>query len=146
MDVERARHAAGYELFDHTAEVGLRAWGPSPAEAFVAAARGLCSVIVDPATVHARQLRTLRVEAPDAPTLLVHWLNELLFLLDADLFVPADFSISQWTDTTMIATVRGEEADPARHGFRSTVKTVTFHQLEVVRTDDTCWIQAILDV
>ncbi len=151
METDVERHAAhpvapGFELFDHTAEVGLRAWGPTPAAAFAAAAEGMFSVIVDPGTVRPTLWKDIAVEASDAPDLLVCWLNELLYLLDAELFVPVVFYIDAWSETSLTARAGGDTADRDRHAFRSAVKTVTYHRLSVAWRDDRWQVEAILDV
>jgi SHS2 domain-containing protein len=136
----------GYELIDHPAEVGLRAWGPTPEDAFTAAAEGMASVIVDPTTVRVADWRSVAVEADDPASLLARWLNEILYLLDAEAFVPAAFRVEHWRATALQGQVGGEPAAPERHGFRTAVKTVTYHQLRVEQRDGVWWVEAVLDV
>lgn len=140
------RPASSYELLDHPAEVGLRAWGPTPSAAFAAAAEGLLWVVVDPATVRVAEWRDVGVEAADPGDLLVAWLNELLYLLDAEGFVPARCEVERWAPTSLAARVGGEPVDPRRHDFRTEVKTVTHHDVRVEERDGAWWVHAILDV
>jgi SHS2 domain-containing protein len=85
--------AAGYQLLEHTADVGLRAWGPTPPEAFPQAAWGLLPIMLGTATEeHDRSGEVTNVDiavaGADWPELLVNWLAELLFLSQAEDFVP----------------------------------------------------------
>jgi len=68
-----------YELFDHTADVGLRVRAPDLPRLFCEAAEGLFSVIVEeiPRGVSSRRL-DFRLEAEGAEFLLVDWLSELI--------------------------------------------------------------------
>ena len=52
--------SVGYELVDHTADIGLRVWGPTPEDVFEEAGRGLFSLVCDP--LHVGELETLDLE------------------------------------------------------------------------------------
>src|SRR5262249_19688941 len=68
----------GFEQFEVEADVGIRAWGPTRAEAFAQAALGVLSLVADPATVNARETREVRAQADAAETLLAAWIDECL--------------------------------------------------------------------
>jgi tRNA nucleotidyltransferase (CCA-adding enzyme) len=74
--------AAGFELTEHTADVGVRAWGPRREDVFAEAARGMLTLVCDPSTVAAGERYELAVEAPDECLLLAAWLNELLYFVE----------------------------------------------------------------
>jgi len=67
---------AGYEQFEVEADVGIRAWGPTRAEAFAQAALGVLALVADPATVTAREAREVRAQADGPETLLAAWIDE----------------------------------------------------------------------
>jgi homoserine kinase len=142
------RAAAGFELTDHAADVGLRVWGPSEAALFEQAALALTALVCDPATVEPRETYSVVAEAqegsPDA--LLVAWLNELLYRLDTDGIVFCGFSIEGLTHRYVSARVRGEQFDRQRHTSRLVVKAATYHGLSVRRLDDRWEATLILDV
>src|SRR2546425_2938882 len=62
---------AGWEQFDVDADVGVRAWGPTRAEAFAQAALGVFALIVSPDEVDEREHREVRAQADSPETLLV---------------------------------------------------------------------------
>jgi len=70
----------GFAIVEHTADLGLRAWGPAEKDVFEQAAVGMFSLICDPYTVDPALHVDLEVEAPMHDLLLVEWLNELLYL------------------------------------------------------------------
>src|SRR5436853_6655955 len=71
---------AGWEHFDVEADVGVRAWGPTRAEAFAQAALGVLALIVAPEQVEAREAREVRAQSETPETLLVAWVNECLYV------------------------------------------------------------------
>ena len=121
----------GFEIFAVTADKGIRAWGPDPAAVFCQAARGLWSLMVEPETVERRQMLPVAVEAGDRETLLVAWLNELLYLYETKNFIGVASSVLSRAETSLEAEVWGEQMDRARHVILGQVKAVTYHQLHV---------------
>ena len=73
-----------YEVFDHTADIGLRAFGKTLPELFEHAAQGMESLMVPPEQVRVRESRDISVEGHDPVSLLINWLNALVFLFDTD--------------------------------------------------------------
>jgi len=139
---------AGFEVTDHTADVGLRVWGPSEAALFEQAALALSSLVCDPQTVEPRETYTVIAEAPagSPDALLVAWLNELLYRIDTDGIVFASFSVEGLTHRYVSARVKGEPLDRGRHGSRLDVKAATYHGLSVRRLEDHWEATVVLDV
>jgi SHS2 domain-containing protein len=121
------------EIIEHTADVGIIARADTVEDLFAAAAEGMLAFIIDRNDVRPDETRRRIVEADEREGLLVAWLNDLILLLNADGFVPADVRVLECTDTRLVADVRGEPVDLARHRFRLDVKAATYHQLEVSR-------------
>lgn len=138
--------AAGFELTEHTADVGIHAWAATEAGVFEQAALALCSLLCDPATVEPRKAVGLEAEAPLHDLLLVAWLNELVYRFEADGLVFHSFAIDVLGARTLGATAFGEPIDPARHTVRAAVKAATYHGLSL-REEGNGWEgTVILDV
>jgi SHS2 domain-containing protein len=121
----------GYRLTPHTADVGLSAWGDTLAEAFEHAARALVAVTYDPRTIRIREGRDVAVEADRPDRLLVRFLNEIVYLIDAEGFVPLRARV-ELGEGSLTAQLRGRVADGARPKRRgSHVKAVTYHGLDI---------------
>lgn len=137
--------ASRYEIVEHTADVGVRGIGDSPEEAFEGAAEGFASLlgVWFPGEGEAR---TVGVEAPDREALLVAWLDELLFIQEAEGLGFGGFSIAEMRDKSLRADVMATPlGDRSPEGIG--VKAATYHQLRVAEEDDGTWVaQAILDV
>ncbi len=134
-----------FEVIEHTADVGIIAYGRSLEELFANAAVGMMSFLIDLASVRLIQQRTVTADADNREVLLIAWLNELLVLLNADGFVPGRFAVRDLTDTRLRADVAGEPVDPTRHRFHLDVKAATYHSLEI-KQDGLWQARVIFDV
>ena len=65
-----------FDIIDHTADVGIVAYGAELAEAFVNAAYAMFTLIADLEGVKQTVSREIEVEAEDQEGLLVRWLNK----------------------------------------------------------------------
>lgn len=120
-----------YEAFEHTADIGLHAYGQNLPELFANAAAGMESLMVAPAQIEARVSREVSAEGHDQVALLIAWLNELIFLFDTEYLLLKRFVISDFTGTSLRATVSGEPYDVSRHDLGSAIKAVTWHEAEI---------------
>ncbi len=134
----------GFELIEHTADIGVVAAGNTLAEAFANAACGLFSVITDVSKVRESESRDVEVKAADIESLLFNWMNELVYLFDVYHLLFCRFVVTELTDGLLKATCYGEKYDPAVHELKLGVKSATFHMLEVDRAENR--VQVILDI
>ena len=134
-----------FEIIDHTADVGLRAFGASFQEAFANAAKAMFSLITELDSVSPGLYRDVEVSAPDIETLLVEWLNELIFLFDVENLLFKQFDIITIAPTTLHARCFGEKVDRTRHEIKTGIKSATYHQLKVEKNGG-CRVQVYLDI
>jgi SHS2 domain-containing protein len=135
-----------FETIEHTADVGIVAYGATLPELFETVAEGMFSFIVDAATVESRAWMERRVEADDLEGLLVAWLNDLITMLHAEEFVPKVFVVDEISEDRLRATVHGEPVDPSRHRFRLDVKAATYHMLDIRESAGGWSARVIFDV
>ena len=138
------------EPFDHTADIGFDLEAGSLAELYVEAAAAFTDTIADLETVRQVEERQLQVVAEDPETLMVNWLEELLFCLDSDQFLVSRAEIEldelEGGGLELSAWVAGERFDPDRHPANVAIKGVTYHQLAVRRDGDRWRARVILDI
>lgn len=139
-------HANPYEVFEHTADVGLNASGHTLKELFIHAAQGMESLMVSPEQVRVVTSRAITVDGHDAVSLLVAWLNELVFLFDTEYLLFREFEIDSFTETHLSADASGEPYNPQRHELSSAIKAVTWHEAAVDSTDDGYAARIIFDI
>lgn len=127
-----------YEELEHTADRALRVWGQQLPDLFVGAARGMVRLMADVNGLVAAHWREIRLDALDLEALLVKWLNELLFLAEAEGLLFVDYKIELLDETALIARVGGAPS-AAR---RTQVKAATYHNLRLLH-GETGWSAVI---
>jgi len=135
-----------YETFPHTADLGVRVFGRTLEEFFANAAYALFDLLTDLKKVRESTRLEIDVQAADREELLVRWLGELLFLCESEGYLFRRFSFSHLDATSLRAIAWGETFDPCRHRFKSEIKAVTYHKVEVQEKDGTWEGRVIFDV
>jgi SHS2 domain-containing protein len=134
-----------FDLFPHTADIGIVAYGDGLEEAFSNAAYAMFNLIADLEEVNTTACREIEVEAEDEEELVVRWLNELLYLFDVERVIFKRFEFIEFTNTHLKAKGYGEEVDVLRHSLKMGVKAATYHMLKIEK-DKIFKIQVIFDV
>ncbi|PIQ83620.1 MAG: archease [Candidatus Omnitrophica bacterium CG11_big_fil_rev_8_21_14_0_20_63_9] len=135
-----------YEFFDHTADIGIRAEAPTLGELLVRMAQGLTELLVEQSHIEAIEERAVRLEAPDATSLLLAWLKELLYWFSAEGFLPSRYELTDVGPTSLRGVVRGERFDPQRHQQGREVKAITRHLLRVEERGGRWHGEVIVDI
>jgi SHS2 domain-containing protein len=135
-----------YELLEHTADAKFRAYGSSKEEAFSNSVLALTALVVEPQKVSTEVSRNLSVKATSLQGLLFDFLDEILYLLDTEKFLPAcakNLSIVERDEHYVLdATLLGDDAKK----FPGNLKAVTYSEMIVEETED-CWvIQVVIDI
>jgi len=135
-----------YRYIEHPSDVGFEAYGATLEELFAHAALAMLSFMTDVEAIEPVEERAVQVKAEDLYSLMFDWLDELLFLFEAELLVmnafeivvdPAEFSIR--------GTCRGGRFDPERHETGIIIKAVTYNMMEVKKNER--WhARVVLDV
>jgi SHS2 domain-containing protein len=120
-----------FDLIEHTADIGLTAYGRSLAEAYGNAAYGLFSIITDLRKVRKAESKSIELKEKNPQDLLYTWLNYLIYLFDAEQMLFKQCDIEDIKDSSIKAVCYGEKVDPSRHKIKLGVKAATYHMLEV---------------
>ncbi|HSK99601.1 MAG TPA: archease [Rubrobacteraceae bacterium] len=137
-------------MLDHTADVGFELEAPSVEALFEEARRALVMIVLENPPEHGRGEKEIRLSGPDLETLLVRWLNELVYLLQDLRFVPVGSRIGireaggVWF--ALEASLSGAPLEPQEQGFTGEIKSATFHGLEVQSGSGGWRARVILDV
>jgi SHS2 domain-containing protein len=137
----------GWEHFEHQADIGIRGFGWTMAEAFEQAARALSAVILaKPEAVLAAVTVPVMCEAVAPALLLVDWLNALLTEMSARRMVFGHFRVHV-EGSRLKGEARGEEIDLARHEPVVEVKAASYLAASVCRNEQGVWVaQCVVDV
>lgn len=135
-----------FELFEHTADLGLRVRAPDSESLFAEAGKALFAAILDnPDDVRPSREAAMRIAGTDKEYLLFDWLNELLYRFEADRLVFARFEV-RFIEDGLDGRAWGEPLDPARHRLAREVKAITYHGLKVVSGPDGWLAEVIVDI
>jgi tRNA nucleotidyltransferase (CCA-adding enzyme) len=134
-----------WEHFEHGADVGVRGYGTTVAEAFEQAAVALTAVVADPATVRPLERVELSCEAPDDELLLAEWLNAIVYEMATRRMLFSRFAVRLQSDG-LTGEAWGEAVDVARHHPAVEVKGATYTQLRVAREGGGWLAQTVVDV
>jgi SHS2 domain-containing protein len=137
-----------FEVFEHTADVGIRAYGSDLNSAFANAAKGMFSIITDLEKVKPIGEYKVDVSAQDEEQLLVDWLSELLYIhsVSQKLFSKFQVNIQKEEGKWRIyASACGEDYQSENHPYHTEIKAVTHHILEI-KKDDGYMVQVLFDI
>jgi len=134
-----------FEIVNHTADVGIIAYGADMSQAFANAARGLFSLITDLDDVGEVLYWDVELTATDEESLLVEWLNELIYQFDTEGMIFKRFDIIKLNNTQLKARGYGEKVDKSKHKLKIGVKAATYHMLKVDKSNG-CKVQVLFDI
>lgn len=137
-----------FELVEHTADIGLIAYGKTKEELFENAGKGLFSIITDIDKISDVEGFEISVTGEDLEDLFIRWLNELIYFWEVNRVLACRFKVNIKDDTTLEAKISGERFDHKRHTIEHGVKAVTYYdfKLEYNRSDKIWTAKVIIDV
>ncbi len=130
----------GFKEIEHTADAALHVWGTTLTEMFQQAALGIYAMAGAQADDSSPIHRSIHLEADDLETLMVNFLSELLFFLDEGfLFQVAALQINQ-------NKLDGELSGSRVVQIQKEIKAVTFHDLQIIRSENCFQTSIVLDI
>jgi SHS2 domain-containing protein len=131
----------GHRFAEHTGEVEIVAEAATKEAVFGEVLEAFAE-LVGRGSRGRRAVRDVFVRAPDDGSLLVEWVNELVFLAESEGFVPERAASLELAGGRLAASVEGRvEAGPA-----NLVKAATFSGLQLERRDGAWHARIVLDV
>lgn len=135
-----------FEIIEHTADKGIRAYGDTPERALESAAYAMFSLMAELDQYQPQQTLQIATEAPDAESLLHSWLSELLYSFEVEGLLPVEFRVEEFGKWRTRAEVAVRQIGPDVKWLGSVVKAVTYHELKFEELDGEWVAQAIVDV
>ena len=135
-----------FEVIEHPADVGFRAYGATLEELFTNAALAMLSLGCELAGIEEREQREVVATGADRESLLYAWLAEILAVADAEQLAFRRVEIIELAPQSARGMAYGERFDKARHVAGTYIKAVTYHQLRVEQTQNGWCAQVYLDV
>ena len=127
--------------------MGLVVNGRNLSELLMHAAQGLFETIAVVDTIDETISVEMHLTAESVEELFVGWLDELIFRHETEEIFFKRAVVQQCSETEMSATVYGEPVNFDKHAVYTEIKSVTYHQLQVVQKGDGSWFaQVIFDL
>ncbi len=131
-----------FEEIEHTADRAFRAYGRDLRDLFTHAAHGVLAIEGSTPDAGPGVEREVEVAGPDRETLLVNWLNHLLYLQELHGEAYVEVVVIEIDDRRLRASLKGVRlAAPKR-----TIKAVTFHDLAITRMGEGWQATIVVDV
>jgi len=141
----------GFVFLDHKADVYVMAFGKNLNECFEYAAKAMFEVMTDTSKIEPLIRREVHAYGFDLFSLLYSWLEELLYLFDAEGLVFSSFNVQRISKVdeenyVLDAVVFGEKFDPMKHERRTVVKAITYSQMKIYNEDGKFIAKFVLDI
>ena len=132
---------SGYREIEVTADRGIEVWAPDLEELFRVAAIGMLDIAGLKTEIEKEAHRDLKISAIDHETLLISFLEEILFLLEdeATVFSSSQISINEFE---LHATMSGKKAI----WIENEIKAVTYNNLEIKFIDNEYQVTIVFDL
>ncbi len=138
-----------FEILEHTADIGIAAYGKNKGEVFISAAKGMFEIIAgENRNLKENFYDKIKLEAESLEDLLIAWLNELLYIGETRLVILNKFQIKELSDFQIKAEVGGAKINPPSIKIEKEIKAVTYHHLEFKKDKESgLWrAQVIFDI
>ena len=135
-----------YQIFPHTADIGLSVEGKSLNELFESSALGMTSLLTEPSKLAPSQSVPLSLRSESWEFLLLDWLMEILYQFTVKKIAFSRFEIRTLEPYRIEALGWGETILPDRHPVLHEIKSVTYHDLKIQKTGGGYSTRIIFDI
>lgn len=138
-----------FKYFDTTADIGIEVNSDDLTDAYINAALGTLNIITDIEKIPEKTARKIDIESEDEYGLLYDWITELLILLDSENFMASGYDIHITRDETsykLSGKITGDYYDTDIYPYKTEVKAITYHEMNISREDDNIKIRFIVDL
>ncbi len=135
-----------FEVIDHTADIGIVSYGTDIKQVFSNAALGLFSLITELDGIKENLHREIKISSQDVESLLVEWLNELIYIFDVEHIVFKRFEFDDINDSKLKARCFGDKINPKQQKIKREVKAATYHMIAINKENNGYKAQVIFDI
>jgi len=135
-----------FEVLEHPADIGFRAFGATLPELFANSAVAMLTIACELEQAAPREEYAISATGSDYESLLVNWLNEVLYWFDGKRIALREFRVTELEPDSICAVALGEPREVERPRLKVVVKAVTWHQLRVAQTENGWLAEVYLDI
>ena len=122
-----------FEFFDTTADIGLKVFGYNFLDILENAGLGVFSLIAELSHVQRVISKEIEVTGEYEEEILFSWLSDLIYIFDTEGLLFCDFKGKEISPFKFIFTVTGDKYSDKKHSLLTSIKGVTYHNLEIKR-------------
>ena len=121
------------EIFEHTADAGIRAESSTLSEAFHEVSLAFTEIITGGSLPDTKNNFEINIESSSLDSLLVNYISHLIYLFGTENFLVSsvDVSIKSGLSNTVSGILKGDFYNEAIHGYGVEIKAVSYHMLEI---------------
>ena len=138
-----------YEYFDTTADIGIKIESNTINEAFKASAKATLNLITDTEKLEEKITKEIKITSEDEYALLYDWITELLILLDSENYMTkkCNIQITKENDEYKLEGIlTGDIYNTEKYSYKTEVKAITYHEMEIKIAPENVSIKFILDL
>ena len=130
-----------FEILEHKADLKIRAFGKRKDELFLNTMLGMSeSMIPEIKQPIEKREKEVKIKSLDFPSLLVDFLNEVLYLTQVNKEIYHDAKFTKFTDNELEVELQGNKVK----GFGEDIKAATYHNLDIHQTENGTWEATVL--
>ena len=139
----------GYRYLDHVTDAYVEAYGDTMEEAFSYAGKGTINIMFELKNILGKTEHEFKVQGDDYSELLFNWIDSIILLIAIDNKVASSFDLkiskldSKYQLTGHAMT---ESVDISKHGYKTEIKGVTYHKMEILQESGLNKVRFILDL
>jgi SHS2 domain-containing protein len=143
--VKQVLNMIRYEEISHTADLAARIYGRTIPELFENAAFAMFDMMADLDDLIQEEEVEVTVEAPDPESLLIFWLNEVLYASFSRGMLFSEFRVVSLEGNRLTAVARGGPAG-LKNRLKNEIKAATFHDLTIEQRERGFEVTVVFDV
>ena len=133
-----------YEFLEHTADIKFKARGRNLGELFKNSAKALIKTINSEEKIKDIKERIIKVNGRDKEELLLNFLEEFLYLVDAKNFLTSKITNLKINGNQLVCKVIGD--DFKNYNLSNHVKAITYSGMKIKKENGFFEVKVVLDV
>lgn len=138
-----------FKYFDTTADIGIETKSNDISDAFINSALGTMNLITDIEKIQTKITKDIYIKSEDEYGLLYDWITELLILLDSENFIASQYDINIKQENNLYilqGNISGDIYDTTVYNYKTEVKAITYHEMNIQKEDNKIKIKFIVDL
>lgn len=133
-----------FKFIEHTADVKFQAFGKSIEKVFSNSALALKETICGKRKIKRTEEKKIIIEGKDFESLLYEFLEEIIYLLDAENFIIKKVKEIKIEGFKLTAVLEGDRA--SHYNFTNSAKAITYNEMFVKEQKKRWIVQVVVDV